>query len=88
MLNIFSFQECFCENSGSLAELRVEVQDPLSPGQECPSDHRRELSEVFKTNQFSLSCFKRSNPKGISLCKESPMDRGAWQATVNGVSKR
>ena len=31
-----------------------------------------ELSEVLKTNQFGLSCFKRSNPKGISLWQENP----------------
>ena len=37
---------------------------------------------------FSLSCFGEGNGNPLQYsCMENPMDRGAWQATVHGVSK-
>ena len=48
--------------------------------------------ESDKTEQlhfhFSLSCIGEGNGNPLQyFCLKNPMDRGAWQATVHGVTK-
>ena len=54
-----------------------------SPGGRKESDTTERLHF-----HFSLSCIGEGNGNPLqSSCLENPMDRGAWQATVHGVSE-
>ena len=46
----------------------------------------RVFSRVFNTSYYYLILSQDGNPLQCS-CLENPMDRGAWQAAVHGVTK-
>ena len=46
------------------------------------------LIHMFKNKWFLISYFGEGNGNPFQYsCLENPMDRGAWQATVHGVTR-